>query len=124
MLPRDDIAPIADLLGRQASEREIQAAARDVRMRLNPHPAGQLELNVPRAGGVPVPGVQHKYPETVLVFPRQGQTCHAYCIYRFRWAQFTGEPDLKMATGDMAGWSATCARTRRSPACCSPAVTR
>jgi KamA family protein len=42
--------------------------------------------------------VQHKYPETVLVFPKQGQTCHAYCTYCFRWAQFVDEPDLKMAT--------------------------
>jgi L-lysine 2,3-aminomutase len=46
--------------------------------------------------------VQHKYPETVLVFPKQGQTCHAYCMYCFRWAQFVGEPDLKMATDDMS----------------------
>jgi KamA family protein len=45
--------------------------------------------------------MQHKYPETVLVFPKQGQTCHAYCTYCFRWAQFVGEPDLKMATDDM-----------------------
>ena len=44
---------------------------------------------------------QHKYPETVLVFPKQGQTCHAYCTYCFRWAQFVGDPDLKMATDDM-----------------------
>ncbi len=49
----------------------------------------------------PVNGVQHKYPETALVFPKQGQTCHAYCTYCFRWAQFVGEPDLKMATGEI-----------------------
>ncbi len=42
----------------------------------------------------------------MLVFPRQGQTCHAYCTYCFRWAQFTGEPGLKMATGDMASVAA------------------
>ena len=35
------------------------------------------------------------------MFPKQGQTCHAYCSYCFRWAQFVGEPDLKMATDDM-----------------------
>ena len=44
--------------------------------------------------------MQHKYPETVLLFPKQGQTCHAYCTYCFRWAQFVDEPDLKMATSD------------------------
>ena len=34
-------------------------------------------------------------------FPKQGQTCHAYCTYCFRWAQFVDEPDLKMATADL-----------------------
>jgi KamA family protein len=102
MLPAEDIGPIAGLLARDAPDRDIQAAARAVRMRLNPHPAGQLALNIPAISDEPLPGVQHKYPETVLVFPKQGQTCHAYCTYCFRWAQFVGEPDLKMATDDMA----------------------
>ena len=102
MLPEADIKPIADMLSRGAPDREIQAAARQLRMRLNPHPAGQLALNIPAISDEPLPGVQHKYPETVLVFPKQGQTCHAYCTYCFRWAQFVGEPDLKMATDDMS----------------------
>jgi KamA family protein len=102
MLAPQDIGPIADLLARQAPQREIQAAAHEVRMRLNPHPAGQLALNIPEVAEEPLPGVQHKYPETVLVFPKQGQTCHAYCTYCFRWAQFVDEPDLKMATGDIS----------------------
>ncbi|MGH3303998.1 MAG: KamA family radical SAM protein [Streptosporangiaceae bacterium] len=102
MLPPDDIAPIAALLSRDAPESELQAAAHSVRLRLNPHPAGQLALNVPAFGDEPMPGVQHKYHETMLIFPKQGQTCHAYCTYCFRWAQFVGEPDLKMATDDMA----------------------
>ena len=101
MLPAEDIKPITELLARGAPDREVQAAARGVRMRLNPHPAGQLALNIPDLGDEPLPGVQHKYPETVLVFPKQGQTCHAYCAYCFRWAQFIGEPDLKMATDDV-----------------------
>jgi KamA family protein len=101
MLSAQDIGPIADLLAREAPQREVQAAAHAVRMRLNPHPAGQLMLNIPSADEEPLPGVQHKYPETVLVFPKQGQTCHAYCTYCFRWAQFVDEPDLKMATDDL-----------------------
>jgi KamA family protein len=101
MLPAADIGPIAGLLARGAPQREIHAAAHAVRMRLNPHPAGQLTLNIPQVADEPLPGVQHKYPETVLVFPRQGQTCHAYCTYCFRWAQFVDEPDLKMATSNM-----------------------
>jgi L-lysine 2,3-aminomutase len=31
------------------------------------------------------------------VFPRQGQTCHSYCGYCFRWAQFVDRPELKQA---------------------------
>jgi KamA family protein len=101
MLPIEDVAPIADLLSRGAPEQEIKAIAHSVRMRLNPHPAGQLALNVPELADESLPGMQHKYPETVLVFPKQGQTCHAYCTYCFRWAQFVGDPDLKMATDDV-----------------------
>jgi KamA family protein len=101
MLPEEDIRPIADMLARGVPDREVQAAARRVRLRLNPHPAGQLVLNTPAMGDEALPGLQHKYPETVLIFPKQGQTCHAYCTYCFRWAQFVGEPDLKMATDDM-----------------------
>lgn len=65
----------------------------DIRTRLNPHPGGQLNLNVPIEQG----GLQHKYNETVLVFPKQGQTCHSYCSYCFRWAQFIGDNELKLA---------------------------
>ncbi len=101
MLPAADVSEIAGLLARDAPEAEIRSAAHAVRTRLNPHPAGQLALNIPDLADEPLPGVQHKYAETVLVFPKQGQTCHAYCTYCFRWAQFVDEPDLKMATDDM-----------------------
>ncbi len=101
MLPDADVRAIAGLLASQATDAEVRAAAHAVRLRLNPHPAGQLALNIPELDDEPLPGVQHKYPETVLVFPKQGQTCHAYCTYCFRWAQFVDEPDLKMATDEM-----------------------
>jgi KamA family protein len=102
MLPQADVQHISGLLARGAPEPEVRAAAHAVRTRLNPHPAGQLAFNIPALAEEPLPGVQHKYPETVLVFPKQGQTCHAYCTYCFRWAQFVDEPDLKMATDDMS----------------------
>ncbi|MBW8485783.1 KamA family radical SAM protein [Actinomadura parmotrematis] len=102
MLPAEDVAHLSDLLRREAPAAEVEAAAHAVRMRLNPHPAGQLELNVPSFGDGRIPGMQHKYDETVLYFPKQGQTCHAYCTYCFRWAQFVGEPDLKMAGDEPA----------------------
>ncbi|GAA2285965.1 hypothetical protein GCM10010149_35020 [Nonomuraea roseoviolacea subsp. roseoviolacea] len=101
MLPAADVARLADLLKAEAPPAELLPEANRVRARLNPHPAGQMELNVPRLDDEPVPGLQHKYPETVLIFPKQGQTCHAYCTYCFRWAQFVGDADLKFASDDV-----------------------
>jgi L-lysine 2,3-aminomutase len=45
--------------------------------------------------------VQHKYRETVLCFPSQGQTCHAYCSFCFRWPQFVGMSELKFASREV-----------------------
>ncbi|MFP2956812.1 KamA family radical SAM protein [Myxococcus sp. 1LA] len=102
MLPADDVARMVDLLRGGASTLELNAAANQIRARLNPHPAGQMQLNVPKlANEEPVPGLQHKYKETVLIFPKQGQTCHAYCTYCFRWAQFVGDADLKFASREI-----------------------
>lgn len=98
MLAADDLARIVDLLRRGAPQAEVDAAARAVQSGLNPHPAGQLALNVPVHGGRALRGMQHKYRETVLFFPAQGQTCHAYCTYCFRWPQFVGHGDLKFAS--------------------------
>ncbi|MFG2810359.1 KamA family radical SAM protein [Streptomyces massasporeus] len=75
----------------------------DIRARLNPHPSGQQQYNVPHHEGTALPGLQHKYHETVLYFPGQGQTCHAYCTYCFRWAQFVGDADLRFAAPDPTG---------------------
>jgi KamA family protein len=81
-----------------ASKDEIKGAANGIRLELNPHPAGQIEHNVPMIEGEKLFGMQHKYRETVLFFPGQGQTCHAYCTFCFRWPQFVGMDDLKFAS--------------------------
>jgi KamA family protein len=75
---------------------EIKTMANTLRNELNPHPAGQL-YNIPEVNGQKLPGMQHKYRETVLFFPSQGQTCHAYCTFCFRWPQFVGMDELKFA---------------------------
>jgi KamA family protein len=80
------------------SSAEIRRVADAIRCELNPHPDGQQTHNVPWLDGQAVPGLQHKYGQTCLVFPAAGQTCHAYCSFCFRWAQFVGVPDLKFAT--------------------------
>jgi KamA family protein len=97
MLEPEDLARVMAMLRDGASSRKIRPVANEIRRKLNPHPAGQLEHNVPRLDGVPLPGLQHKYRETVLFFPSRGQTCHAYCTYCFRWAQFVGMEDMKFA---------------------------
>eukprot|EP01006_Ploeotia_vitrea_P028019 TRINITY_DN60778_c0_g1_i1.p1 TRINITY_DN60778_c0_g1~~TRINITY_DN60778_c0_g1_i1.p1 ORF type:complete len:614 (+),score=-4.21 TRINITY_DN60778_c0_g1_i1:30-1871(+) len=78
----------------------VQKAANEIRDGLNPHPAGQRELNVPKAAGEAIPGIQHKYVETCLLFPSESQYCHAYCTYCFRWAQFVGNEGLQFASND------------------------
>ena len=98
MLEEEDFRRMRDLVAKGATETEIKLAADEIRGRLNPHPAGQMQLNVPLLDGQVVGGMQHKYQETVLFFPSQGQTCHAYCSYCFRWAQFVGDADLKFAS--------------------------
>jgi len=81
-----------------ASKNKLKEVANNIRLELNPHPAGQLDHNVPQMDGEKVFGMQHKYRETVLFFPSQGQTCHAYCTFCFRWPQFVGMDELKFAS--------------------------
>ena len=83
---------------------ELGEAVRRVRLEMNPHPSGQLTHNVPLLDDEPVPGVQHKYRETVLVFPAKGQTCFSYCTFCFRWPQFVNMQELKFSTGRSAAY--------------------
>ncbi len=94
---------IADLVRGGAEPALMQEAVAQVRAELNPHPAGQMELNMPTdEAGNRLEGIQHKYRETVLFFPSQGQTCHAYCTFCFRWAQFVGDKTLRIASSESA----------------------
>jgi L-lysine 2,3-aminomutase len=107
MLSEEDYRTMARLVRAGAPADQIEAEANRIRQRLNPHPAGQKTHNVPRLHGRPLPGVQHKYRETVLFFPSHGQTCHAYCTFCFRWAQFVGGQDSRFAAreaGDLAAY--------------------
>lgn len=103
MLLPEDFAEIATLLKNGADSADIKAAANRVRLRLNPHPAGQISHNIPSLDGEHLDGMQHKYRETVLFFPSQGQTCHAYCSFCFRWPQFVGLSELRFASREVDG---------------------
>ena len=97
MLETGDLRRLRQLIEKGGASEKLGALVRDIQNRLNPHPAGQMELNVPQLDGQPLPGMQHKYRDTVLFFPAPGQTCHAYCTYCFRWPQFVGIDELKFA---------------------------
>ncbi|MBF6629045.1 MAG: lysine 2,3-aminomutase [Proteiniphilum sp.] len=95
MLSKKHYSAVKRLLD-ENDEAGLKKKVFDIRMKLNPNPAGQ-EHNVPTIDGIKLHGMQHKYRETVLFFPSQGQTCHAYCTFCFRWPQFSGMNELKFA---------------------------
>jgi KamA family protein len=95
MLPPAEYDRLRDLVLGKADSAAIAQVVQSIRMRMNPHPAGQMTHNVPRVNDAPLKGLQHKYKETVLFFPSAGQTCHAYCTFCFRWPQFVGMEDMK-----------------------------
>jgi KamA family protein len=98
MLDDEHYETIRGLVRGGASESRLTAEVNRIRYALNPHPAGQRTHNIPRNGSHELQGAQHKYKETVLFFPSQGQTCHAYCTFCFRWPQFVGLDGLKFAS--------------------------
>jgi KamA family protein len=105
--------PLADMLdarhvdelrrcsAKAGDERALRELAVKIRTQLNPHPADQV-INTPIFDDQRLSGIQHKYPETVLFFPKQGQTCHSYCTFCFRWAQFVDGQAHKFASDDAA----------------------
>lgn len=97
MLTESNYNEIASVTGGNSDQQDIKAKLKKIYPELNPHPAGQLKENVPYLEGNKFEGVQHKYRETILVFPSQGQTCHAYCSFCFRWPQFVGIDSLKFS---------------------------
>ncbi len=100
MLESADFERMAAVMKSGADQAEIKQVAKEIRDKLNPHPAGQKNLNVPTLNNEELPGMQHKYRETVLFFPSQGQTCHSYCSFCFRWAQFIGDKELRIASNE------------------------
>lgn len=99
MLLKNDYKKVKTLIDSNQPNDVIDNEIRKIRLKLNPNPAEQ-EFNVPTLHDVKLKGIQHKYRETVLFFPSQGQTCHAYCSFCFRWPQFSGMSELKFHMKD------------------------
>jgi L-lysine 2,3-aminomutase len=103
---RDMLTPqhfdlLLDVFKKGADPQKVQEMAKYIRSALNPHPAGQITINQPLLKRQLLGGIQHKYAETILFFPSQGQTCHAYCSFCFRWPQFVGNTRLKFVAQDI-----------------------
>lgn len=78
MLREADFKLMRELIAKGAPQPEIKTAAENIQRSLNPHPSGQINLNVPLdAQGKRLPGMQHKYRETVLFFPMAGRPATA-----------------------------------------------
>ena len=70
MLKREHFEKMSTTLQNTSDKKEIANVANEIRLQLNPHPAGQMELNVPTLkDGTKLYGMQHKYHETCLFFP-------------------------------------------------------
>lgn len=95
--PRDQ----ATLLESRHNKLELDAASTAIRQQLNPNPGNQ-KSNVPMFEGRPLEGVQHKYADTVLLFPDAGQTCHCHCSFCFRWSQFVNMKEEKFGCQDIS----------------------
>ncbi|WP_275559832.1 lysine 2,3-aminomutase [Streptomyces sp. 5-6(2022)] len=111
MLDDTDYATLRDVIA-AGDKGQIALHAAKLRQQMNPHPAGQQTHNVPELDGKEMSGMQHKYSQTVLLFPQHGQTCHAYCTFCFRWPQFVGDGELTFAARDAQGLTAYLARHR------------
>jgi KamA family protein len=111
MLDAADYTSLRDVVA-GGDKGQIALHVGKLREQMNPHPAGQQTHNVPELDGEEVPGIQHKYTETVLFFPKAGQTCHAYCTFCFRWPQFIGDDELSFAAKDAQGLTAYLTRHR------------
>ena len=98
MLSQEHFESIEQALDSNMESNQFKSLCNKISLELNPHPAGQLEMNIPVLDGRKIEGIQHKYSETVLFFPAQGQTCHAYCTFCFRWPQFSGLEGMKIAS--------------------------
>ena len=96
MLQTHHFEQVERLMDAGANMDKLKKTVDIIRKELNPHPSGQ-HLNVPQMDDIKLNGIQHKYKTTVLFFPSQGQTCHAYCTFCFRWSQFSGMDGMRFA---------------------------
>lgn len=79
----------------QQSGKDIRPEVELLRRTLDPYLDDKPQRNRPIDEDGPIDGLMHKYPDSVLFFPSQGQTCHAHCGYCYRWGQLVGTWDIR-----------------------------
>lgn len=94
MIRPEAVQKYKDAQTEEAKEAIVQAYMKET----NPHDGNQ-KLNKPwfenDKGEVEfLEGVQHKYPQTQLIFDKSTQSCFAFCTYCFRHAQVRGDEDM------------------------------
>jgi hypothetical protein len=117
MLDPGDFSRMMDLHRRGAPSREIDAAAREIQLRLNPHPAGQMELNVPRLGDEALGSTSTARPSSssrarVRLATPTARTASAG-------PSSSASTSSSSRAARRSGSSSTCASTPRSRACSS-----
>ncbi len=73
MLPADDVDRLSAALASGNGDAEVRRRAHEVRMRLNPHPAGQLALNMPALTRSRCPGCSTSTRRRCCSSPARGR---------------------------------------------------
>ena len=73
MLAQEDLNHVINIVRNTKDRVYLRKEVEKIRAKLNPHPANQKTMNVPRDDDQEMPGMQHKYRETVLFFPGVSQ---------------------------------------------------
>jgi KamA family protein len=88
MLDENEFNLLSQLIKNRSAGEVIDNYASKIKSQLKPrHPpqaTNLLQLSEP--GGIT--GLYHQYPQTLLAFTAGAKTCHAYCMYCYRWMAF------------------------------------
>lgn len=101
MLKKEHFSKVENAIKNNIPSAELNKLVDSIRKELNPHPAGQMEHNVPFLGEQKLSGLQHKYHETVLFFAAHSQSCHAHCTFCFRWPQFVNMQGFRFSSREI-----------------------
>lgn len=95
MLPSHMYDRVVQLLEGGGDITSYRSTIDGFRRELDPYLGDKPQRNRPLDDTGFIDGLMHKYSDSVLFFPTQGQTCHAYCAYCYRWGQLVGSWDIK-----------------------------